>query len=546
MEEFISTSSVHIYLIIVFSILNAVMLVFASYKYFQVLQLSQYHTRGVFTWLKGNKYNYFKKLLKISIISFCVIMILNLITQSFDFNKYVGYVSLLVYFYLIYKNIRSIKKVKFKKPLKYTKRMSRLCVFVGVIVAAITFGLFLLFSGNNILRFIFIPFIPLVLHILVIVCNFMIYPLELLIREVYIFFAVQQLKKYDHLIKIGITGSYGKTSTKYILNTLLSEKYNVLITPHSYNTPMGIVKVLRNMLKPNHQIFIAEMGATYVGDINYMCRFVKPKYGIITNVGHQHLETFKTLSNIQKTKLELAENIPEDGFCVFNLSNIESDWLYNEAKCDKVYVKIDDDNAFVTATDIDVDNDGTSFTMKIKGNKPFKVNMDLLGKHNIQNVLEAVAIVYKLGLSIDQIKMGLSKLRPVKHRLELVKLDNGAVLLDDSFNSNIVGTKSALDVLATFKKKNKIVITPGLIELGNREMIENLKFGKNISQVATKVYIVNAVNRKIITKGLLDNGFDEKNIIAVNTFQEAWADATKKLSKDDIILVENDLPDNYV
>lgn len=546
MGEFLSLNSAHLYLIILISIANAILLVMSSYKYLQVLQLSMYHTRGVFTWMKESKYRYFSELLHIGVLSFCVLIVINLVFMPFAFGIYISYLAIVFYFVLMGRFIRNTKRVTLKKPLKYTKRMNRLCVFMGIVISAITFGLALLFIDNNVLRFIFIPFTPVILHFLVVGCNLIMYPVELIIRECYIYITKQLLKKYDHLIKIGITGSYGKTSTKYILKTLLSEKYSVLITPHSYNTPMGIVKVLRNMLQPNHQIFIAEMAATYTGDINYMCRFVKPKYGIITNVGNQHLETFGNIENIKKTKFELAENIPSDGFCVFNLSNIESKSLYQDAECEKIYTKIDDENAFVTAKDISVDKNGTTFIIKIHGEKEFKVNISLLGEHNIQNILEAVALAYKLGVNVEQIKVALSKLRPVKHRLELVQLENGAVMLDDSFNSNILGAKSALDVLGKFKQKNKIVITPGLIELGNREMIENLKFGRDISKVATKVYIVNQINRKIIMKGLIDNGFDEKNIECVNTFNDAWTDVTQNLSKDDVILVENDLPDNYV
>ena len=324
MKEFLSLNSAHLYFLIFFSIANAVVLVIASYKYLQILQLSAYHARGVFTWLKESKYSHFKQLFFISIIGVVVQFITNLVFVPLDITKLLAYIAVIVYFVLMIRYITTIRRVKLKKPLRYTKRMSRLCVFLGILISAITFGLAMLFVEIDVLRFVLAPFVQLILHFLVVVANILMYPLELLIREVYIYLAKQQLKRYDHLIKIGITGSYGKTSTKYILDTLLSEKYNVLITPHSYNTPMGIVKVLRNMLQPNHQIFIAEMGATYVGDINYMCRFVKPKYGIITNVGNQHMETFGTIENVMKTKLELAENIPDDGFCVFNLSIFES------------------------------------------------------------------------------------------------------------------------------------------------------------------------------------------------------------------------------
>ena len=546
MKEFLDPNFAHLYLLIIFSLANATLLIMCSYKYLQVLQLSMYHARGVFSWMKESKNKYYVNLTLCSLFSFCIALILNIVLMFFSFGVYIAYISIVIYFGFLVYFIVNNKRKPLKKPLKYTKRMYRLCIFMWFVSFFITFGLFLFLPNNNILRFLLVTLTPMLLPIITVVSNWIMYPIELIIKEVYILIVKNKLKKYDHLIKIGITGSYGKTSTKYILRTILRVKYNVLITPHSFNTPMGIVKVLRNMLQPNHQIFIAEMGATYVGDIKYMCNFVKPRYGIITNVGNQHLETFKTLGNIKKTKAELAEAIPESGFCVFNLSNIESEDLYTNAKCNKIYTKINDDNAFVTAKDIVVDKNGTTFTCKIQGKKEFKVNMKLLGEHNIQNVLEAVALAFKLGLSVEQIKIGLSKLKPVKHRLELVQLDNGAVMLDDSFNSNILGTKSALDVLAKFKQKNKIVITPGLVELGNREMIENLKYGKNISKVATKVYIVNDIHKDIITKGLLNNGFNRDNIIYVSNFKTAWNMVSKNLSKDDVILIENDLPDNYV
>lgn len=546
MEKFLNPNDAHLYLIIVFSLINATMLICCSYKYLQILQLSRYHARGVFAWMKESKNKYTRMLFASSILGFTVTLILNFVFIPFEVGQYLSYLGLGFYFMCLLYFILNNKRVPLKKPLKYTKRMYRLSVFMLVFLVAISFGLFLPFCTNDVLRFLFIPLTPLLLPVVTVVSNWIMYPVELIIKEIYILIAKKKLSKYDHLIKIGITGSYGKTSTKYILRTILSEKYNVLITPHSFNTPMGIVKVLRSMLQPNHQIFIAEMGATAVGDIKFICNFVKPKYGIITNVGNQHLETFGSLSNIKKTKKELADSIPDDGFCVFNLSNIESADIFEESTCNKVYTKINDDKAFVTATDVDVDKNGTTFNIVIENKKPFKVNMSLLGEHNIQNVLEAVAIAYKLGLSVQQIKTGLSKLKPVKHRLELVNLNNGAVMLDDSFNSNIVGTKSALDVLEKFKQKNKIVITPGLVELGNREMIENLKLGKNIAKVATKVFIVNKVHKDILTKGLISGGFDMMDIVYVDNFKQAWDMVSKSLSKDDVILVENDLPDNYV
>lgn len=138
---------------------------------------------------------------------------------------------------------------------------------------------------------------------------------EKLISEMYFRDAQRKLRERPDLIKIGITGSYGKTSVKFILGTLLQEKYQTLVTPASFNTPMGVTRIIREKLRPAHQVFVAEMGARHVGDIREMCRLVHPTLGVLTSVGPQHLDTFKTLERIKQTKYELMEAIPQDGCC---------------------------------------------------------------------------------------------------------------------------------------------------------------------------------------------------------------------------------------
>ena len=164
MKEFLSLNSAHLYFLIFFSIANAVVLVIASYKYLQILQLSTYHARGVFTWLKESKYKHFKSLFFIGLIGAVCQLVVNLVFLPFEIGQYLAYIAVVVYFVLMIRYIASIRRVKLKKPLRYTKRMSRLCVFLGIVITAITFGLALLFVTNNVLRFIFAPFVPLILH----------------------------------------------------------------------------------------------------------------------------------------------------------------------------------------------------------------------------------------------------------------------------------------------------------------------------------------------------------------------------------------------
>ncbi len=130
-----------------------------------------------------------------------------------------------------------------------------------------------------------------------------------------------------NLLVIGITGSYGKTSVKHFLHTVLAQQFNVLMTPESFNTPMGVTRTVRSSLSPTHDIFIAEMGAKQTGDIKELCDLAQPKMGIITSIGPQHLETFKTLENVQATKFELVESLPADGTAFFELRRSEHRFL---------------------------------------------------------------------------------------------------------------------------------------------------------------------------------------------------------------------------
>ena len=154
------------------------------------------------------------------------------------------------------------------------------------------------------------------------------------------------------------------------------------------------------------------------------------------------------------------------------------------------------------------------------------------------------ALAYNLGLSMEQIRVGISKLQPINHRLE-IKKENGITIIDDSYNSNVEGSVCALDVLKLFKNNRKIVITPGLVELGQMEKEENINFGKNIASVADIVIVVNKTNMEYIKEGLISENFPEKNILFVSSLIEGRIKLKEIAQKGDVILFENDLPDNY-
>ncbi|MDD4110116.1 MAG: UDP-N-acetylmuramoyl-tripeptide--D-alanyl-D-alanine ligase [Clostridia bacterium] len=542
---FFNLTNPDLYIAIIFSICNGIALCFCGYKFLQIIQLSGYKISGYWVWLKDTHAKFINRIIMLSFMSFaCMLVTATLFDYLTNTSSYLSYIGLIFYVYFITVYTVNMYNTPKKTPLVQTYRMTRLCVLLALLMAGLTFIIIALSTEFlPILRIASVALTPLLLPIIVPLAHFIMVPFEILNYKKYILLAKMKLNKYPNLVKIGITGSYGKTSTKYILNTILSERYSVCISPHSFNTPMGITKVILEYLKPNNDVLIVEMGAKQVGDIKYLCDIVNPKYGILTSVGNQHSATFLTIDNIKKTKNELIKSLPDDGLAIFNGDNKICMDLYNDCKINKKYSSLNNKDAFARAEDIKISNRGISFKLIIDKNE-IECTTKLLGSHNLTNILMSATLAYNLGLSLQQIQIGISKLEPVNHRLELRK-ENGLNILDDSYNSNIEGSMGALEVLKLFEKGNKIVVTPGLVELGIKEKEENINFGKNLSKVANFVIIVNKTNQESIKQGLIDSKFPEENILCVDTIIEAKLKLKEIAKSGDTILFENDLPDNY-
>ena len=367
-------------------------------------------------------------------------------------------------------------------------------------------------------------------------------PIEKAIQEAYFRDAQKKLAARPDLIKIGITGSYGKTTVKFLLGTMLSEKYQVLVTPSSFNTPMGVTKIIRTRLQPAHQVFVAEMGARHVGDIKELCRLVHPTLGVLTSVGPQHLDTFKTIDRIKNTKYELMEALPEDGCCFFPEDQAICRELYDRTGKRKWLVSLHGEkDADVWAEELTVSAAGSHFTLCTReGSIPCETR--LLGEHNVQNVLLAAAVCLELGLTLKQIARGIARLEPVEHRLQLLSHPGGMTIIDDAFNSNPRGTEAALKVLSQFPAR-RIIITPGMVELGAEEAAFNRAFGEKIAESADIAILVGPKHTQPIRAGLEAKGF--ANIHTVASLEEAAALLRNLGHAGDTVLFENDLPDNY-
>lgn len=423
-----------------------------------------------------------------------------------------------------------------KKKFVVTARVKRLYAIHGAILL-----LFCLLVSRFTAQIGFsIAFV--LLPVIVAVSALIAWPVERFIFRLYFRDAQKMLLANPKLIRIGITGSYGKTSVKFILNTILSQKYNVLCTPSSFNTPMGVTRIVRERLEASHQVFIGEMGARHVGEIKELCNLVHPSIGILTAVGPQHLDTFRTIDRIKKTKYELIEALPKDGFAVFSNDGAIVKELYDQTTLDKAICGKPGDH--VWADQIALSPEGSSFMLHLGDEEPFRCQTVLLGEHNIQNILLCCAVARHLGLTPQQIARGIQQLKPVEHRLQLLRSAGGITVIDDAFNTNPRSSKIALDVLQAFPGR-RIIVTPGMVELGEKEDQYNRAFGESMAQSADLVFLVGKKHTAPIQEGLLSQGFAPENIYVTASLDEAIRLLNPMMKSGDVILYENDLPDHY-
>lgn len=435
----------------------------------------------------------------------------------------------------------NIPKKKAKKPLVFTPRVIRMlisAILVTILVfAAVIIGLFnttIVVMPCCFAVYALIPFI-------IIFANFINSPIEAAVRQHYINDAKKMLKGCPDLKIIGITGSYGKTSMKFFLSTLLRGKYDTLMTPESYNTPMGVVKTIRSSLKGYHQIFVCEMGAYRVGEIDELCRIANPDHGIVTSIGPQHLETFKSVENVVKTKFELADHVrKKQGTCFVNLDN---EFIRSNLPEGAVTYGTTDDCDYCAKV-LSVSRQGTKFSVRFPDGTTEEFNSILIGGHNVVNLCGAVAMAHFMGVSPTEMKAQMPKITAVPHRLQL--LEKGLyTIIDDAFNSNPAGSSAALDTLALFEDF-KILVTPGMVELGEKQEELNREFGRHAAKVCDYVVLVGKKQTAPILAGLKDENYPDEKIFVADTFNEGINNAyAVSADRRKVILLENDLPDNY-
>lgn len=448
---------------------------------------------------------------------------------------------MIVVSFTIYYQIKN--KPQAKKKFAITTRVKTIYLIIYLVLAALTL-LTISYEKYASILFIVLSLYKHFAIFIVALCNTLAKPINNLLNKRYINDAKRILKEKSDMKVIGITGSYGKTSTKNIVSAILAEEYNTVMTPKSFNTTLGVVRSIRENIRPYTEVFVCEMGAARVGEIKEICDIVKPDYSVITSIGPQHLMTFKSIENVQKGKFEIVVNSDKSSIAVLNIDNeYIKDGIEKYAK-DKTVItySLDNKNADYYVKDIVLTDMGNKFTLVAKDDE-YELESKLLGKHNIYNIVCAVAIAKHMNISKEKIIKAVKKLEPVEHRLQLKKMQN-ILALDDSFNSNPEGSKAAIECLCMFENKYKVLVTPGMIELGDKTYELNKKLG----EYATKcdyVILVGEKTTKPIQDGLDECGFT--NYEKVKDVYEAFARLTQIQNKHKnlLALIENDLTDSY-
>ncbi len=534
---------------IVLSILNCIIVVFMSYKFLHTYQLNNYHVGRLLNWYRNTNGRYFKRLTLISLLSLAGLMVTNILFHGYAHEVFT-FSGLIFYFVISAIFVKYESKIPKKKPLVLTARMKREYAVIILLTFGASLGIFklnydFLHLGGVIasLRFVFIAITPLLVPIIVFLSAVITAPFENINNRHYIKKAGRTLSERKDLIKIGITGSYAKTSVKKILATILSKKYKVKASPESFNTPLGITRSV-GTLKSDDEVFIAEMGARNIGNIKELCQMVEPQYGIITGISNQHLESFFNIGNVIKTKCELSDNLAKrNGLTVVNGDTRYFEELKAKIKGEYLICGTENTSFDVYAENVTVTGEGSEFDL-VFDNKKLHCTTKLLGKHNISNIVLATGLAYKLGVSDEQLVEAISELEPPKHRLNLMTTPNGMKILDDTFNANVDGVKHALELLSIYDGR-KIIVTPGLVELGADEKKANKNFGRDIAKVCDLVFLIGKTRSEPIKEGLIEEGFSEENILVYNSLSDAKREFKKYLCATDVVLLENDLPDDY-
>lgn len=540
-------------LLILIWLFGALLRVWRLARYFQI---EGYDNRRYLRWLAGR----IERVVMVRALIFAGVALLATIALALT-----GQSSELIY--LLIWGVSGVMAIwpepvkEIKQRFRLTQRAARLLITAYALTIVATIGAVVaidrLFSLSTTAQFaVYTALGVAIYHLSALVlplANLIMHPVEAGFRWMFRRRAANTLRRANPTV-IGITGSYGKTSTKEYLAHILNGRYRAYATPKSYNTLMGVCLAINDGLAKDlsRDYFIVEMGAYMPGEIAAICDLVKPQISIVTAVGPQHLERFGSLENTARAKYEIIEALPPDGTAVFNWDDPLVRAMY-ERGYPKNRVGVTWQNTDLAqqlrfhARNIRNTVDGLQFDiLDAETGEEQHITTRLVGQHNVTNILLAAAAARVVGMPLGEIALRVASLEPAEHRLQRRVLPGGVTVIDDAYSANPIGAQNALNVLSLYRSGRRVLITPGMVELGPLQDEENRKLGWQAAQVCTDIILVGAEQTRPIQQGIRQAAFPEDRLQIFDTREEAIAWFNTALQPGDAVLFLNDLPDTYL
>lgn len=377
-----------------------------------------------------------------------------------------------------------------------------------------------------------------------------VWPLDYVLKFLIISAAKRRLRKFSKLIIIGITGSYGKTTMKEVLATILQEDRTILKTPENINTPLGIARLILRELSARTEIFIVEMGAYRRGDIRGLCEIARPDVAILTGINQAHLERFGGMDKTVAAKFEIVRFAAPSAPVILNSDDelVMKNYQSFVGKKEVMFYSTGKRQCgdFTIGSEKFAENGtGWSFDLVFKNQNLGRFQVPFLGEYILGTIMGAAAVASLLGLPVEQIAAGIRKILPVTHRLQVLPNPNNIVVIDDSYNGNPNGAAEAIKVLGKFTDRRKIYITPGLVETGSNVKVVHETIGHNLAGVADIVILIKNSVTPYVSAGLLAAGFPQAKIEWFEDVSAAHAALPSLLRAGDVVLFQNDWPENY-
>lgn len=364
--------------------------------------------------------------------------------------------------------------------------------------------------------------------------------------------AVRKLRAHKNLRVVGITGSFGKTSTKEYLATILATKYKVLKTEASKNSAIGIAEIVLAKLTPSHELFVVEMGAYKQGEIAQMAQMVRPQVGIVTAINPQHQDLFGSLDATMKAKYELISEMPPDSVAICNGDDERvrtiAEWAHGDGKKVWFYTrnhhKLPEwtDN-IISAENIKVGQEDLAFTLRIRGER-INLSARVLGEHQVSNILAAAACAWACGgMTLKDIAKGVAHIKPYTKTMQPEKSLNGATFINDTFNNNPDAARAALNFLAKTRGKKILVFQP-MIELGEFAAEAHERVGCLAAQVCDEIFLTNDNFREFFERGVLTENAEKK--VTVASPVETAGKIKQMIGKGDTVLFKGKEAENVL